>query len=69
MLFRSLAQSLRVKLIERWATLRTDEQGRIAIPFLQLEGMSQKVGLKWSDGSSTDFVLEVNDDWRVVRPR
>lgn len=66
---RALVQSLRGKVAESWAALRTDAEGRLSIPFLQVEGMAQKCGLQWGDQHSTEFVLASNDDWLLLQPR
>ena len=42
---------------------------RLAIPFLHVEGMAQKCGFKWDGGESVEFVMAVNEDWLLLRPR
>jgi hypothetical protein len=54
---------------EAWAALRTGADGRLAIPFVPVEGMTQRLGLVWDGGKTADFVLSANDDWEPLRPQ
>ncbi len=65
----SVLQSLRSVWISRWSALATDEQGRVAIPFVPVEGVSQKVGLVWAGGQTDELVVEANGDWRLLGPK
>ena len=65
----ALLQSLRSKVTATWAQLRTDGDGRLLIPFLPIEGMVQKVRMRWDGGDSAEFHLAVNDDWQTLHPR
>ncbi len=65
----SMLQGLRSQWTTQWSQLRTDAQGRLVIPFVPVEGVLQKLGLRWRGGGSAEFVLEASEDWAVVGPR
>ncbi|HZN39760.1 MAG TPA: hypothetical protein VFD82_13205 [Planctomycetota bacterium] len=53
----------------QWRLLRTDAEGRIAIPFVPIAGVTRQLALRWEGGSTADFPLEAGADWLTVRPR
>lgn len=65
----SILQSLRSQWVATWNALRTDAAGRVVIPFIPVEGVTQKLGLAWDGGSTDDLVMEATEDWVAVRPR
>lgn len=65
----SVLSSLRSQTLGEWARLRTDAAGRVTIPFVPLETMTQRLALTWEGGASAEFVLEANDGWLVVGPK
>ena len=65
---RSTLQGLRVTTRTQWGALRTDEQGRVEIPFVPVEGVRQRVELTWDGGRSEEFELEAEQPV-TARPR
>lgn len=65
---RSTLQGLRVTTQMQWGALRTDERGRVEIPFVPVEGVRQRVELRWEGGRSEEFELEVEQPV-TARPR
>ena len=55
---RSLLQGLRVTTHAQWGALRTDEQGRVEVPFVPVEGVRQRIELTWGDRRSEEVELE-----------
>ena len=65
---RSTLQGLRVTTRTQWGALQTDEQGRVEIPFVPVEGVRQRVELTWDGGRSEEFELEAEQPV-TARPR
>ena len=65
----SILQNLHGQTQTQWSLLRTDAEGRIAIPFVPIAGVTRSLALKWDGGRSADFPLEVGADWLTVRAR
>ena len=65
---RSTLQGLRVTTRTQWGALRTDEQGRVEVPFVPVEGVRQRVELTWDGGRSEEFELEA-EAAITARPR
>jgi hypothetical protein len=53
----SILQGLSTTTNTRWRRLRTDEAGVVTIPFVPVEGVEQRVELRWSGGRSEEFAL------------
>lgn len=53
----SILQGLSTTTNTRWRRLRTDEAGVVTIPFVPVEGVEQRVELRWSGGRSEEFTL------------
>jgi len=53
----SILQGLSSTTNTRWKRLRTDEAGVVTIPFVPVEGVRQRVELRWRGGRSEEFVL------------
>ncbi len=62
----SILQNLRDLWVRRWTELRTDAAGRVEIPFVEVEGVTQRLGLLWDGGKTPDLTLEASADWIVV---
>lgn len=62
-------QSLRSQWEKGWSNLRTDADGRVALPFVPLETVVQKVALVWNGGSTDDLLLAAAEEWTVVSPK
>jgi hypothetical protein len=54
----SIMQGLATRARLRWRLLRTNRQGVVKIPFVPVEGVEQRVQLRWSGGASGKFALE-----------
>lgn len=67
-LLRSTLQGMRVTTRTQWGALQTDEQGRVEIPFIPIEGVCQRVALAWDGGQSEELELEAEQPV-TVRPR
>jgi hypothetical protein len=65
---RSTLQGLRVTTQMQWDALQTDEQGRVVIPFVPVEGVTQRVELRWDGGCSGELELEPDEEL-TARPR
>ncbi len=65
----AVLQGLRTQWTEQWHALATDPAGRVAVPFVPVDGVLVRVGLVWDAGATGDLTLEPMDDWQVVRPR
>jgi hypothetical protein len=65
----SILQNLQGQTQAQWSWLRTDAEGRIAIPFVPVAGVTRSLALKWDGGRTADFPLEAAADWLTVRPR
>lgn len=65
----SILQSLRSQWATQWEVLRTDQDGRVVVPFIPVEGVTQKLGLAWQGGATADFVLAASSDWVTQQPR
>lgn len=56
-----------------WARLRTDADGRLAIPFVPVAGMKRRLALHWEGGASDEFELAADEgaggDGFEVRPK
>jgi hypothetical protein len=56
-----------------WARLRTDADGRLAIPFVPVVGMKRRLALHWEGGASNEFELVADEvaggDGFEVRPK
>jgi hypothetical protein len=65
----SILQNLHGQTQAQWNQLRTDAEGRIAIPFVPVGGVTRTLALKWDTGRSADFPLDAGADWLVVHPR
>lgn len=66
---RTMLQTLRWQSTPVWQSLRTDGDGRVAIPFVPVDGMTQQLELRWDGGGSEQFELQPTDDWLLVRAR
>jgi hypothetical protein len=64
----AMLQGLRNQQRGLWATLRTDAEGRMVIPFVPIEGVVQKMELQWAGRRSEEFVLSSTGDSLLVRP-
>jgi hypothetical protein len=64
-----LRQSVRTSQRSTWDTLRTDAQGRVAIPFLPVDGVVQRVSLRHERGETGEFALEDTGDWQRMHLR
>ncbi len=65
---RSTLQGLRVTTQAQWGALRTDASGRVVIPFVPVEGVTQRVELRWDGGCSGELELEPDEEL-TARPR
>ena len=65
----SVLQSLRTQWLTGWGELATDDAGRVAIPFVPVDGVTQKLALQWEGGTTGDLLLEASDGWTSVGPR
>lgn len=65
----SMLQRLRSQWLTAWSDLATDEDGKVAIPFVPVEGVMQRLGLQWEGGATADVLLAATEDWLPVRPR
>lgn len=65
----NVLSSLRSQTHGEWARLRTDAVGRIVIPFVPIEAMTQRLALTWDGGATGEFLLEANTDWLTVGPQ
>jgi hypothetical protein len=65
----AMLQALRGQWTESWADLRTDRDGRVAVPFVPVEGVTLAIALEWDGGATADLPLDASDDWTAVRPR
>lgn len=52
-----------------WQSLRTDANGRVAIPYFPVEGLTPKARLRWDGGTSADFSVVKSDEETEVRMR
>ena len=57
----SILQGLSTATNNRWRRLRTDQHGAVTIPFVPVEGVEQRVELRWSGGRSEEFALLDSD--------
>jgi len=64
----SMLQGLRNQQRGLWASLRTDAEGRVVIPFVPIDGVVQKMELHWAGRRSEEFVLNAAEDGLLVRP-
>ncbi|HEU4420750.1 MAG TPA: hypothetical protein VFT55_17560, partial [Planctomycetota bacterium] len=74
----SILQNVHGQTQALWSLLRTDAEGRIAIPFVPVTGVTRSLALKWDGGRSADFPLEAGanatydallERWLTMRPR
>ena len=74
----SILQNLHGQTQAQWNLLRTDAEGRIAIPFVPVAGVTRTLVLKWEGGISAHFPLEAGASatydalqgrWITVGPR
>lgn len=63
----SIMQGLRRASRMHWQRLRTDKDGKVAIAFVPVEGVTQRVELRWPNGHSEEFAL-LADSKLVARP-
>ena len=54
----SILQGLGRTARRQWQRLRTDQDGRVVIPFVPIEGVQDRVDLRWDGGRSDEFLLE-----------
>lgn len=54
----SILQGLGRTARRQWQRLRTDQNGRVVIPFVPVEGVQDRVDLRWDGGRSEEFLLE-----------
>lgn len=54
---------------EAWSALRTGADGRLSIPFVPVDGLTQRLALVWDGGKTADFVLVASEDWEPLRPQ
>lgn len=52
-----------------WSSLRTDANGRVAIPYFPVEGLTPKARFRWDSGTSVDFSVVTGDQETEVRVR
>lgn len=65
----SVLQSMRSQWTPRWNSLRTDDEGRVSVPFVPVDGITQKIGLHWDGGQTDDLQLEATAQWTAVSPK
>ena len=65
----SMLQRLRNQWLTAWSDLATDDAGKVAIPFVPVEGVMQRLGLQWEGGNTPDVLLAATEDWLQLRPR
>ncbi|MCB9878005.1 MAG: hypothetical protein H6835_10430 [Planctomycetes bacterium] len=54
----TILQSLRGSSRVAWGGLRTDADGALTIPFLPVDGVTQRLDLRWDGRTSEEFTLE-----------
>jgi hypothetical protein len=64
----ALLLGLRNQQRAQWATLRTDVEGRMVVPFVPVDGVGQKMELHWAGRRSEEFALAAGEGWLPVRP-
>ncbi|MEZ6038233.1 MAG: hypothetical protein R3F29_12185 [Planctomycetota bacterium] len=62
-------QSLRKSSRAVWEGLRTDADGALSIPFLPVEGVTQRLDLRWQGRSSEEFALEADAELELHEKR
>lgn len=65
----AMLQVVRRRWMAAWEALRTDDAGRVEVPFVPVVGVKQRVQLEWQDGKTAPLELADGGDWRLVRPR
>ena len=61
----SILQGLGRTARRQWQRLRTDKQGRVVIPFVPIEGVQDRVDLRWDGGRSEEFLLEAGSQLSI----
>jgi hypothetical protein len=61
----SILQGLTLDMESYWRFLRTDDEGKVSIPFVPIEGCTKRARLAWESRNSTPFTLEDGATERV----
>lgn len=65
----TILQGLRTASRREWSALRTDAEGNVAIPFVPIDGVQQRLELRWDGGNSEEFVLDAEQVRTVAEKR
>ena len=65
----SMLQSVAAQARLLWGTLLTDGGGQVTIPFVPVQGVTNRIALVWDNGTTDNFVLEANETPLELRAR